>query len=259
MENYVVQNGDTLITIAEKKLGSSSRWQEIAKLNNIAPPYQLYIGQTIKLPAAGSLALTPPNGQQQSILMQPATQAWGRGFMFVVFEQLPAPGKKVVRKVAKIPYNYGLTAPNPLATTSFAEHALGSNNSQFLSGSNKPIGAGSITGKPLLLDVAKIQSAGGTIHSPAEIIADLRRYAAANPTAARRVEQLIWAIDKVEGEVLIEGGVPKDAITRANFTHSGYIRSAEQLWADFEAKKLSLPRWKKATARPGYLAGSDGY
>lgn len=41
MEDYVVQYGDTLETIAEKKLGDKTRWYEIAQLNNIQSPYQL--------------------------------------------------------------------------------------------------------------------------------------------------------------------------------------------------------------------------
>jgi hypothetical protein len=33
MEEYIVQYGDTLKTIAKEKIGNESRWYEIAQLN----------------------------------------------------------------------------------------------------------------------------------------------------------------------------------------------------------------------------------
>lgn len=47
---HVVQMGETLGKIAQVRLGAPSRWREIAKLNHIAPPYRLKVGQVLQLP-----------------------------------------------------------------------------------------------------------------------------------------------------------------------------------------------------------------
>ena len=124
MENYVVQPDETLEKIAEKRLGNRERWYEIARLNNIESPYMVFVGQIIKLPnkiVAAVPEITPPPITEQS----PATMALARGFMFVVFEQLPNVGAdKVIRKVAVIPKDYSLIPKNPLANYSLGEHAF---------------------------------------------------------------------------------------------------------------------------------------
>lgn len=50
-DTYTVAKGDSYYTIAKKKLGSSSRWREIERLNNV-PAEELRVGMVIKLPAA---------------------------------------------------------------------------------------------------------------------------------------------------------------------------------------------------------------
>jgi nucleoid-associated protein YgaU len=45
---YKVMAGQTLWEICKGKLGDGSRWQEIAKLNNIINPNSLDIGKVIK-------------------------------------------------------------------------------------------------------------------------------------------------------------------------------------------------------------------
>lgn len=47
---YVVQEGDDLWKIAEKKLGSGFEWNKIADLNNLKDPYVIEKGQELKLP-----------------------------------------------------------------------------------------------------------------------------------------------------------------------------------------------------------------
>lgn len=49
---YIVKAGDTLSSIAARKLGKASRWREIAKMNNIRDPNRIKIGQRLKLPEA---------------------------------------------------------------------------------------------------------------------------------------------------------------------------------------------------------------
>jgi nucleoid-associated protein YgaU len=48
---YVVRDGDTLSTIASSELGSVTRMAEIARLNALADPDVLSVGQTLVLPA----------------------------------------------------------------------------------------------------------------------------------------------------------------------------------------------------------------
>lgn len=247
MEKYTVQPGDTLTSIAIKKFDSSKKWLEIAQLNSLASPYQLFVGQILKLPDSktslspiGSTTLNNFSIGSQSQQETPASLALARGFMFVVFEQLPDVGsKKIIRKVAVIPKDFSLFAPNPAANLSIAEHALGSNNSQFLSAGDKPFGAPSIKGKPLIIDVGKTQTAGGKIFTVEEVVADLNRFAEQNPAARTRVNQLIWAVRNVEGETLIQGGIPGEAVRRVSTAHTPYISTAEKLWADFEAKRIT--------------------
>ena len=47
---YAVAGGDTLIHIARDQLGNERRWPEIAKLNNLADPSALSVGQKLTMP-----------------------------------------------------------------------------------------------------------------------------------------------------------------------------------------------------------------
>jgi nucleoid-associated protein YgaU len=49
---YVVKSGDTLSEIAQRELGSSRRWQEIADANPDLDPNRLRAGKTIRLPGS---------------------------------------------------------------------------------------------------------------------------------------------------------------------------------------------------------------
>lgn len=52
-----VERGDTLSEIAQKFLGDSSRWPEIANLNNISDPTTIQPGQKLRLPSSGTANL----------------------------------------------------------------------------------------------------------------------------------------------------------------------------------------------------------
>jgi cobalt-zinc-cadmium efflux system outer membrane protein len=47
---YTVRAGDTLFGIAARELGNGKQWQEIATLNDLAPPYVIKEGDQIRLP-----------------------------------------------------------------------------------------------------------------------------------------------------------------------------------------------------------------
>ncbi len=49
---YTVREGDTLGEIAQRLLGSSSKWREIVELNGIEDPDVVPVGTTLKLPSA---------------------------------------------------------------------------------------------------------------------------------------------------------------------------------------------------------------
>lgn len=47
--DYIVKAGDTLWSVAEKQLGSGYKWQEIARVNNLANPSMITEGTRLKL------------------------------------------------------------------------------------------------------------------------------------------------------------------------------------------------------------------
>lgn len=57
---YIVKTGDSLSKIGAN-LGVS--WSEIAKANNIKPPYTIYPGKSLEIPAAGVSGPQPYKGQ----------------------------------------------------------------------------------------------------------------------------------------------------------------------------------------------------
>jgi hypothetical protein len=261
MREYVVQHGDTLASIAKKILGQASRWPEIANLNRKLNPNFIFVGEKLILPDARSctqslspqdmtVRLTGQNGWAPQI---PANMALARGFLFVVFEQLPEIGSgKIIRKVKVIPRDFSLKPPNPLGKLSLAEHVLDLKHydSQLLSASNRPFGAPSmyIDAHPLILDVAKIQRAGGKIYSVSEIVRDLERFAAQDPKLRIQIDKLIWTIRNIEGEVVIEGGTPPGSARRPSMVHNAYIRSAEDLWVEFQAGRLTREQLRQELA-----------
>jgi nucleoid-associated protein YgaU len=52
--DYVVQEGDTLETIAAQKLGTAEKWRLIAEANGIDDPRSLRVGQKLRIPARDS-------------------------------------------------------------------------------------------------------------------------------------------------------------------------------------------------------------
>ncbi|HZI10035.1 MAG TPA: LysM peptidoglycan-binding domain-containing protein [Myxococcus sp.] len=242
MNDYIVRPGDTLGHIAQRKFGRASRWPEIAALNGLACRDSIYPGQRLKLPGTGPLASVPQSLRNEVGAPLPASVALARGYLFVVFEQLPEVGTgRIIRKVAAIPRDFSLIPANPLGRLSLADHVLNHNpfQSQFLSASNRPFGAPSINGQALLLDVAKIQRAGGRIYSVTEVVADLERFVAQNPMRRAQVDKLISTIRNIEGEVLVQGSVSRGAISTPSSAHSTYIQSAEDLWAGFRENRIT--------------------
>jgi murein DD-endopeptidase MepM/ murein hydrolase activator NlpD len=247
MSDYVVRGGDTVGKIAARKLGNVAFWKQIVELNQLTDPNFLLVGQVLRLPDRAK-SPTPTNvsllaANTEPAPTMPASVAMARGFMFILFEQLPdiGVGGKIIRKVAAVPANFALSPANPAGTLSQAEHVLNTNPSasQLLSASDRATGAPTIKGEPMLIDAAKIRAAGGQIYTTAEVVADLRRFVTANPGARAQVEKLISVIEKIEGEVLIKGGVPAGGGSKPTAAHVAYIRSAEDLWNAFRNGAMS--------------------
>jgi len=64
---YIVQVGDTLYSIAKKKLGDGKHWTKIANLNHIMDPSRFVVGQVIKIPIWD--ARSTPTGSFRSTLI----------------------------------------------------------------------------------------------------------------------------------------------------------------------------------------------
>ncbi len=63
MQEYIVQAGDTLSSIARRffgaNFGANADWQEIARVNNITNPASLQVGQRLLIPSGASPAIAP--------------------------------------------------------------------------------------------------------------------------------------------------------------------------------------------------------
>jgi LysM repeat protein len=90
-ETYVVQRGDTLGKIAANKLGDGKRWQEIVQLNAVSNPNFLLVGQQLRLPLAQKpnnfrpTFQTPSTMDAAALSQVPASLAWARGYLLVLF------------------------------------------------------------------------------------------------------------------------------------------------------------------------------
>lgn len=185
--------------------------------SNIFGPFEPALYCTSPDSVANTGALMTPAGDSGSQTLP------GRAFLFVLADEV-LPSGKVVRKVLAVPPEsyaqyvaanpelFGIQPRNPGGLVSLGEHALGNNNSPYSSASTRSGGASNISGRPVYIDRAKAEAAGVTIHSTEEIVDDLNRLASEQPHLKGRIERLKEVITRVEGEVLLEGEVPKIAI-----------------------------------------------
>lgn len=63
--DYLVQQGDTLFSIAQQAYGDGNQWRVIAKANNISDPNLIYPGQVPYIPTIGptkTCTVTSANG-----------------------------------------------------------------------------------------------------------------------------------------------------------------------------------------------------
>jgi len=211
-------------------------------MNGIDAPYNLVIGQELKLPgnAAPPRPLprtpsttgipAPSSTALASTSLGPRKPAWtvpARGSLFLVLRTVAANGK-LVRKVVPLPptdiaalvvnnpQQFGFHPRNMNGVVSLGEHALGDTMSRYISASTKPHGAPNFNGDAWYIDIPKLQKEGIRIHSTQEIIQDLDRiHQNATPELQARIARLKGVIDSHEGEVLVEGHIPASAVQSA--------------------------------------------
>ncbi|ATB40763.1 membrane protein [Cystobacter fuscus] len=185
----------------------------------------LKLGDKVLIPAAhgGGRAMGPQMSSSNTLIDD---NPW-RAFLFVLADEV-LPSGKLVRKVLEFPGPsqaqyiqanpeiFGMKPPNSKATFSLGEHALGQNQSRFLSASTRRGGAPNIAGRPVYIDIKKATAAGVKIHSTEAILADLARIQKSTPSLQPRIEKLKTVIASVEGEVLLEGNIPASAIKSKN-------------------------------------------
>lgn len=228
--SYRVRPGDSLSSIARKTLGDGSRWAEIARINGIATPDRLLIGQMLRMPAAAG------DGGSRPAQTAPAHSAWtpANFYLFVLADEVNPLHRKVVRRVLVNPKMTAEAAarlgrplaifPNPERFGFFpsasgsplppGRHALGMKPSPFLSASrSRPFGARRFTGAPFWIDEAKARQAGATFHEVDEIVRDLERIKAKSrdPATSARIQEIIGKV-RADKEVLVRGGVPASAV-----------------------------------------------
>lgn len=123
------------------------------------------------------------------------------------------------------PYKYGLIPGDingPRTTEAKVTHVWQETNrsSPFTSASDRfPFGAKTpegkfFSGKLLWIDVGKLEAHGAKLISAKELVAVLEEYRREYPHLAKRINNTIYAIEKFEGEVLIQGKAHPKAMIR---------------------------------------------
>jgi hypothetical protein len=150
------------------------------------------------------------------------------------------------------PLRVGMHPDNLKGTASAAEHSMGlkPHQSPYISASNKPYGAPNFNAKtrplsspahgpeplglkhsqPHLIDLKKTTQSGSSVVKTNQLIRDLNHHASANGLGKQAVSTLKNTVGRLEGETLIKGTVPKEAISLPNKQHLKMIRQAENIY-----------------------------
>jgi hypothetical protein len=224
----------------------------------------LQVGDKVQLPK-NQLSDKEVGSPYQRCPLDKTQEPYWRAFLFVLADEI-LPSGKLVRKIISFPATtqaqyilhhpeiFGLTPPHPESMLSLGEHALGENQSRYLSASTKPKGAPNIGGRPIFIDIKKALAAGAKIHSTQEIIDDLNQLVKDRPELSQRVEKLKKVIAEIEGEVLIEGAVPASAIkSRAGMALTRSLRGVQVLGVAFtvyDVGKASVKSIRQQSVKP---------
>jgi hypothetical protein len=159
------------------------------------------------------------------------------------------------------PLSYGMKAQQPNGSLTSAAHVLDgqAERSPFISASEKPLGApnfgvnrstemlqrqsgptpvGLRPSEPFLIDVSKLKQTGAQVVTTPQLLSDLDAYRAANPSYGQ-IDVTKANVERIEGETLVRGDVPADAVSKPNANHLDAIRKAEGI---YEAARAQEPR-----------------
>jgi len=236
-QEYTVNYGDSLSSIAANCLGSAGSWREITTLNCIRNLDCIFVGQQLQLPrhAKESKALSPASqhtfSENQPAQDRPATMFPARAFFFVIADEFNPLRGKYVRKVFPMenfngsaelveqilnPEKYGFSPIDPNSNVSIGRHVLGRTDSRFISASSARKGSprfdfnGTSHSKPYWIDIEKLKKTGVKIYEAEDIVRDLDRIAAKSkdPRLLSSIEHFKKISVEVDKEILIEGDIP---------------------------------------------------
>jgi hypothetical protein len=203
--HFAVAKDDSLVTIARDRLGDPHRWGEIARLNQLGPPYRLLVGEIHELPTrfAGSLqpALAgaghaPPSGpvlagrQWLHDADRPATAVPARAYLLVLADE-PASAGRAARQVLTVPLPSGeavADAPGLFGLEPGADTQSGASPD----GPRSPASAGD---NARVLDPQAAQRLGLTRVDPADLRSALDRLAGLNPALGDRIGRLLGLLE----------------------------------------------------------------
>ncbi len=98
---YVIREGDTLADIAQKELGSATRWDQLVKLNPGLDPKRLKIGQTIRLTGSSPAVLAEPQAAPAPAAARPVASSAGRTHTVASGDTLGGIAKKYLGSITK--------------------------------------------------------------------------------------------------------------------------------------------------------------
>ena len=84
-KSVTVVKGDTLSAIALTYLGSASKYQQLAAINNISNPNLIYVGQVIKLTSSGSTATSSTTNSSVPTILQFGVQSTSDNTLFATW------------------------------------------------------------------------------------------------------------------------------------------------------------------------------
>jgi len=235
---YVVQPGDSLSTIAARRLGNAARWPEIAQRNRLRDPSALLVGQVLDLPDGNPRANPYPPLSAKPLHAgaggRQTAQVPANYYLFILADEINPLRAKAIRRVIvnpaltsefagrmvngarqfPDPARWGFRASDPHSPLPVGRHAQGIKPSPYVSASRQaPFGATRFAGKPFYIDEIAARRAGATFHDAGEITRDLQRIVDKTKDPASRA-RLIEIMRKVNAdrEVLIRGSVSASAV-----------------------------------------------
>ncbi len=180
MQEYIVQSGDTLSSIARRFFGANADWRVIANANGITDPNTLFVGQKLRIPTGASPA---PSSAPATYTVQPgdtlsaiARRFFGANGDWRVIANangISDPASLAVGQVLTIPKGGTTTAaPSPSPINNSGVASLGTQVGTVLNTLQASYPAGTVNvnfvtvGSDIMARVGAAQEFLGTINGP---------------------------------------------------------------------------------------------